>query len=245
MPNKKVCQVIAIEKEVKNRVHEEITALHRISNKPDLFNGFMKNYRKKDEEGDEFPNEKKKVQMSAIEHLMNFTRAKTSLLDITATKDWGNTRAYADIVIDGELILNDVPTPFLLFLEKEIHDIRSFIENIPIQDESEDWVEDTKAGIYKTEASVTHKTKKIHKPIELSPATKEHRAQVELASFDEVIGYWDTIKSTGAMPAERKKEILEKLGKFTVAVKSARELANTTEVDDMYVGKKIFDFILS
>ena len=45
----KLNQIVAIEKSVKSRVYGEITEMHKLSQKPDLFSGFSKQYRKKSE----------------------------------------------------------------------------------------------------------------------------------------------------------------------------------------------------
>ena len=54
MSKPKLNQVIAIEKGVKSRVYGEITEMHKTSQKAELFNGFAKNYRKKDEDGEDY-----------------------------------------------------------------------------------------------------------------------------------------------------------------------------------------------
>jgi hypothetical protein len=51
----KLNQIVAIEKSVKSRVYGEITEMHKLAQKPDLFSGFSKQYRKKDEEGEDCP----------------------------------------------------------------------------------------------------------------------------------------------------------------------------------------------
>ncbi|MDQ3812829.1 MAG: hypothetical protein M3347_02630 [Armatimonadota bacterium] len=43
--SQKLNQVVAIEKGVKSRVYGEVTELHKTSQKPELFNGFIKTCR--------------------------------------------------------------------------------------------------------------------------------------------------------------------------------------------------------
>lgn len=241
----KLNQIIAIEKGVKSRVYSTITDLNKVSQKPDLFNGFVKTYRKKDEDGEDYPLERKKVQTRAEESLEQVSKALSELFDVTATKDWTNCYALADVVINGEKILENVPSTYLLFLEKQINDIRTFVENIPVLDESEDWTKDENSGLYKTLPIPTHKTKKVQRPIVLSEATKEHPAQTQLITEDVTVGYWDTVKHSGALPSPRKKEILSKIEELSKAVKFAREQANNTEVTKQETGAKLFKFILS
>lgn len=241
----KLNQIIAIEKGIKSRVYSTITELNKASQKPELFNGFVKTYRKKDEEGEEYPQERKKVQMKTEDSLDQISNALTELFDISATRDWANCHAVADVIINGEKLIENAPTPFLLFMEKQINDIRTFVENLPVLDESEDWLKDDNSGLYKTSAIPTHKTKKVQRPIVLSEATKEHPAQTQLITEDVTVGYWDTLKHSGALPAPRKKEIIERIEEFSKAVKFAREQANAAEVVKQQVGSKIFKFLLA
>jgi hypothetical protein len=240
----KLNQIIAIEKGVKSRVYSTVTELNKISQKPDLFNGFIKSYRKRDEEGEDYPQERKKVQIKAEESLEHVSKALAELFDISATKDWTNCYAFADVIVNGEKLIENAPTPFLLFLEKQINDIRTFVENLPVLDESEDWNKDDNSGLYKTNPTPTHKTKKVQRPIVLAEATKEHPAQTQLITEDITVGYWDTVKHSGSLPAPRKKQILQKIEELSKGVKYAREQANNTEVKKQQIGSKIFKYLL-
>jgi hypothetical protein len=239
-------QIIAVEKGVKSRTCNTVTETHKANQKPDLFNGFVKVYRKKDEEGEDFPQEKKIVQLTVEDSLNKATKALTELFDISATKDWANCNATADVVLNnGNVLIAKAPVPFLLFMEKEVNDIRTLIENLPVLDSSENWTKDDNSGLYKTESTPTHKTKKAQRPIVLSEATKEHPAQTQLIVEDVIVGYWDTVKHSGAIPAPRKKAILERVEEFSKAIKFAREEANASNADSIELGKRIFDFLLA
>ena len=50
---------------------------------------------------------------------------------------------------------------------------------------------------------------------------------------------------SGAIDAERKKELLGRVLKLHAAVKLARETANTLDVRDQKAGKAVFDYILA
>jgi hypothetical protein len=240
----KLNQIVAIEKSVKGRVYGEITEMHKLSQKPDLFSGFSKQYRKKDEEGEDYPPEQKRVQILADEQLASAAKLLTELFDVTATKDWANCRAVADVEIDGQVLIGAAPVPFLLFLEKQISDLHAFVDKLPTLDEAEDWAKHDGAGLFKTAPIATHRTKKVQKPIVLYDATKEHPAQTQLITEDVVVGYWDTVKHSGALPAPRKKELMSRIEKLSQAVKFAREKANSADAETVGVGKPIFDYLL-
>ena len=240
----KLNQIVAIEKGVKSRVYGEITEMHKLSQKPDLFSGFSKQYRKKDEDGEDYPPEQKRVQILADEQLSNAARLLTELFDVTATKDWANCRAVADVEVDGKTLITGAPVPFLLFLEKQISDLHTLVDKMPTLDEADDWVKHDGAGFFKTAPITTHRTKKVQRPIVLYDATKEHPAQTQLITEDVVVGYWDTVKHSGALPGPRKKELLARIEKLSQAVKFAREKANAIDAEMVSVGKPIFDYLL-
>jgi hypothetical protein len=240
----KLNQVIAIEKGIKSRVYGEITEMNKAAQKPALFSGFVKTYRKNNEDGEEYSSEQQKVQMRAEEILSRAAVLLTEMFDVTASKDYANCGAVADVLIDGSLILKDAPVTYLLFLEKQINDVRTFVENLPTLDEADDWNRDENTGLFKTAPIATHRTKKIQRPIVLYQATEHHPAQTQLITEDVLAGYWDTVKHSGAIPAPRKKVLLERIEKLSNAVKFAREAANALEARPVSAGKQIFDYLL-
>lgn len=242
----KLNQIIAIEKGIKSRVYGEITNLHKASQKPDLFNGFTKTYQSKEQDGETFPAESKRVQFRVNEVLSSVAHLSTELMEVTARKDWTNCAAKADVVVDGTVVLALVPVSHLLFLEKQLTDIHTFVEKLPVLDESEDWTTDSNSDLFKTQPIQTHRTKKVQKPIVLYNATPQHPAQTQLITEDVIVGYWSQVKASGAMPRSRKQQLLERTEKLLQAVKEAREAANgMDEIKSPSVGDAIFSYILA
>jgi hypothetical protein len=62
---------------------------------------------------------------------------------------------------------------------------------------------------------------------------------------DIVVGFWRTVKFSGALPARRVNELAERVERLQEAVKFAREEANNLEVQDQKVGEKIFQFLFA
>ena len=242
----KLNQVIAVEKGVKSRAYSELTEFHKVCQKPDLFSGFSKAYRKRDDESEDLPPEQKKVQFRVDDILKKVATTLTELMDITAAKDHGNTNAKANLSVNGALpLLTGVPVTYLLFLEKQLTDLRTFIEKLPELDEIDDWDRDQATGLYKTEPVETHRTKKLQKPIVLYPATPEHPAQTQLITEDVLVGYWETVKHNGGIPKPRKDKMFERADALLKAIKFAREEANEAEALPQVVGQKIFDYLFS
>lgn len=241
----KLNQIIAIEKGIKSRTYSEFSDLNKAAQKAELFNGFSKTYQKKEEESETFPPESKRVQFTVPDVLRNATRLLTEVMDVTARKDYTNCAAKADVVIDDKVILAGAPVSYLLFLEKQLTDIRTFVANLPILDGADNWVKDANSGLFKTEATQTYRTKKIIKPIVLYPATVEHPAQTQLINEDIVTGFWNQVKQSGAIPFPDKEGILQRIETLSQAVKQAREAANgADEVNSPEVGSAVFGYIL-
>ena len=241
----KLNQVLAVEKGVKSRVYGEVTTMNASAQKPALFNGFAKQYKAKEEDGEQFPPESSRVQMNAREMLNQASRLLTELFDVTAAKDWANCNAKSDVVVDGKLLMSKAPATYLLFLEKQLNDLQTFVTNLPTLDPAEEWRFDEQVNLYKSDTSKTARTKKVQKPIVLYDATKEHPAQTQLITEDVVIGHWDTVKQSGALPVRRKADVLERIEKVIEAVKFAREEANAQEAPETRVGAAVFDYLFA
>lgn len=241
----KLNQILAVEKGVKTRVYAEFTELHQATQKPGLMNGFHKSYQARDEDGEKYPSESQKVQHNAVEVLERVATILTELFDITATKDWANCHAKADVVVDGRTLLKDVPAPHLLFLEKQLSDLSTFIAKMAELDPGSDWSVDPSTALWRTEPTATQRTKKVQRPIVLYDATEHHPAQTQLITEDVVAGTWITIKHSGAIPAPRKKQLLARIEKLANAVKYAREQANSVEAPDQKHAKEVFAYLFA
>ena len=148
------------------------------------------------------------------------------------------------MVVDGQPLIKDAPATYLLFLEKQLSDLRAFVGKMVELDAGEDWGEDPSTGLYKTEATKTQRTKKVQRPIVLYDATEHHPAQTQLITDDVVVGYWNTVKYSGAIPKLKKVELLERIDKLTRAVKFAREEANSSETEQRRVGEAVLSYLL-
>jgi hypothetical protein len=239
----KLNQVIAIEKGTKSRSLQELTDSHHNLQKPALLAGISRTYRPKDEEGEQFPPESTRVQLKADDIIQQTSDSLTKLFDVVATKDWANCQAKADIVVDGNVLLAQVPATYLLFLEKQLVDLHTFIKKLPVLDASESWIFDPSADCWATEPVQTLKTKKVPRNHVKAEATEKHPAQVEVYYEDIVVGNWRTIKFSGALPAKRVNELLARVERLQEAVKFAREEANGLVVEEHKVGEKVFKYL--
>jgi hypothetical protein len=241
---KKLNQVLAIEKGLKASSHTTHTQAYHTAQKPALFNGFSKTYAPKAEGGETFPPEAAKVQFTVKDLVAGVEKELTSFYDVSLTKDRANCDAVADIVVDGKTIATRIPATHLLFLEKHLTEVKNFLTALPVLDTADNWKLDTAASLYKSDVTKTHKTKKVEKPIVLYDATEKHPAQTQLVVSDEVIGYYDTVKLSGAIPLAEKQGYLDRLEAVLRAVQEAREAANAVEAPEQKIGKAVFDFVI-
>lgn len=245
MKETKLNQVLAIEKGVKSRTLAAVTRLYHDVQKPARLTGLNRTYEPLTEDGVRHPPERAKVAVRAEDVLKTARKSLAELFNVTAQKDWANCEARADVVIDGNAILENAPVTYLLFLEKQLNDIKNLVGKIPTLDDGEDWLYDEALGVYKTEPVQNTRTQKVQKPIVLYDATEEHPAQTQMITVDEVVGNWTTIKQSGALPRNRKDELAERIERLTEAVKFARENANETVAPKQSVGQPILDYLLS
>ncbi|MGN9783058.1 DUF7873 family protein [Nonomuraea sp. ZG12] len=241
----KLNQILAVEKGVKSDAQRKVTdAYHRIQKTP-LLSGISRTYQPIDDEGEMLPPESTRVQVQAESVLKDVATALTRLFDVTATKDWANTQARASVVVDGETLIEDAPVTYLLFLEKQLVDLHTFVAKLPTLDPADTWSYDDNAETWRTEPVKTTRTKKVPRNHVLSEATDKHPAQVQVFTEDVVVGYWTKVAFSGALPNRRVNELLTRIQKVQDAVKYAREEANTWAVTDQEIGERLFRYLLA
>jgi hypothetical protein len=241
----KLNQIIAVEKGVKSKAVQTFTQIHQVTQRAALFSGISRTYQPKDEEGEALPPESTRVQFTAQQAINVVAEALGRLFDVAATRDWANCAARADIVVDGNVLIPKVPVTHLLFLEKQLVDLRTFVEKLPVLDPAETWSLDAASAAWRTDPVQTVKTKKIPRNHVKAEATERHPAQVEIYYEDVPVGYWTTVKFSGALPQTRVIELLRRVDALSVAVKHAREEANATPVTDQHVGEVVFGYLFA
>ncbi len=243
----KLHEVVAVRKGVKSRTYGELTELFKKAQRAELYAGMSREFKPKDDDGETFPDEDKQVQLLAEDVLKKVRKIRAEYFDIEATQDFGNLEARADVKVDGKVILEALPVTLLIFLEKELNDLRTFVDAMPTLDESKTWNADPNSRLHRSETGITHKTKKVQRPIVLYDAVikDDHAipAQTQLITEDVVTGHWHTTYLSGALPAPRKDALLERLEALRDAVKRARSRANDLEVERKELGAAVLGWL--
>ena len=242
----KLCQIIAVEKGLKKRASEDLTAVHHSLQKPALLDGMTRTYRPySDTEEEKLPPEVKQVQVKSADVIKHTVTTLTEAFDVVATKEWGNTAAKADIVVDGIPLLTNVPVGYLLYLEHQLDDLTTFIDKLPVLDPAETWNFDENTACYATQPTETVRTRKTPTVVVKYAATPEHPAQTEIFTEDRPSGRFSVTKRSGALPLTRVNDLKDRVVKLKTAVKFAREQANSLEVDQKTVGSTVLSFLFT
>lgn len=243
MSTSKLNQIIAVASSKKSAAKSAMEQAYKLLQKDGLFLGQNKTYRPKAEDGERLPNESRRVEHRVPDVLDSIKESWTNMLDVVMTNDAGNADAKADVVVNGNVLLSDVPVTTLIFLEKQLTDINTLVAKIPTLSESYEWSRDESARLYRTVAQTTHRTKKVHKPIVLHAPTEEHPAQTQLVVEDELVGFWDSTNTSGALSQKDVRALAARVSDLKEAIVKARELANSIEVKNKKIGATVFDYL--
>ena len=252
MENKPVLhELLAVEQglaETANRVTKETTKT--LGTKQTLFTGMNKKHEIFNEEEQHLVQapDIKEVESTVDEQLDYLNTELVRYWDVTLQKEEANQRAKADIIIDGTVIAPNIPAIVLLGMEKKLATLLATFNSIPTLDSAIAWEEDkgyAKAGVFRTKhATERQQTVTTKKYITVSPATKEHPAQMATQDVVDTVGKYVITSFSGALSPYKKAERIQRLTTLIRAVKSARQRANNTEVkSELIFGKALVDYI--
>lgn len=239
----KLHQLLAVAQGTKQRAQQSLTKFYHAVQKPEPFSGIVKTYRPKDEDGEQLPGEGVRVQRDAATLLAEVIGELKPMYSIVGDIDRTNQAAMASVEIEGRVILADVPVSTLLWLEKQLADLRTVLGALPTLNQEHTWAKDPATDVWTTPERVTARAKKIPRNHEKAPATDKHPAQVEVYYEDVNVGTWHTKILSGGMPAAEVKTLQKRLEVLRDAVKDARERANATDVE-RFDASPVLDFLL-
>lgn len=242
--------LLSIEPGIRATAKGAETNAYHLLQKSALLSGYSKTYTPKDaeaEEWDRMPDQGVKVQVEAEQVLQEMAIELAKWFNVTAIKECTNAVAHANLVVGGKVLLEAVPTTYLLFLERQLVDLLTFVSKLPVLDQAENWnrVEGTTA--WATNPVVTLSTKKIPRNHVLAEATDKHPAQVTVYQEDVTVGRWTNTKFSGAVPAQRVAELTARVKALQEAVKDARDAANRTDLVTRLneAGSKVLAYVLA
>jgi hypothetical protein len=203
--------------------------------------GIEKSYTPVADDGMKFESEKKNLITTAIDRLNYTFNQFEKLFDYTATRDLTNTKAFADVVIDGTSILTQVPVDTLYEGMKFLTEIRGILHEIPTLDGSYDWRPGEKPGTWVRGPVITYRREKFTKGIVLAPATEKFQANVKEVTDEKIVGQWSAMYYDGCMTSAMQEALLKECDKLIAAFNEAHQNANKAEVQTMNVGAAILN----
>lgn len=244
-------ELLAVEQglsESANRVSKETTKV--LSTKHSLFEGLSKSHEIFNDDMQHLvqATDIKEVQSTIDEQIDYLNTELAAYWDVSLQKEEANTRAKADIIVDGEVLAIGIPSIVLLSMEKKLSALLATYNAIPTLDASKTWEVDpgyNKAGVFRTKIPFERQHSITSRNwIEISPATKEFKAQMVEQESVEQVGKYLVTDFSGAISSYDKAERIQRLTTLIRAVKSARQRANGTEVQtDLKFGKALLDYI--
>lgn len=238
-------KVVALEKGTKEGANKALGEAFRLAKEgQSLFHGQRRVYHPYSEDDQPLPDEVQQVRMTVKMALERIKAALGRHFDVTATRDGGNTRAVADIVIDDVAIAAGVSVPHLLFLEKQLEELHKLFTGLPLLDQGENWTKDEGTGLYRSEPTTKVRTRKVPKVVVKYEATKEHPAQTEMITEDIPAGEWKTTLFSGALTVDEKNAAIARVLTMLNAVRMAREEANSTDVEFNETGRDVLSYVI-
>jgi hypothetical protein len=230
MSTQKLAAVVATVDDVHRRNMAAIMAEYQRTHKPALYNGYITTYTPFDDKTENHrPDDRSQVQVRATEQLTDVINLHGQMWTAAAVRDKSNQQTSANVVVDGETLIEDAPPHFLMYLEKQLEELKKFVLEVPVRDPAEIWEADEDTGHYRTPPIQSNVTAKMDRVITLAPATDKHPAQTHLHWEDRPVGIKSTIKFTGAWTATAKKSTVDRIVRLIDAVKRARVEANRVE----------------
>jgi hypothetical protein len=233
----RLCQVVALEAGIRNKA-SQLTEDYKSLQREQPVSGLSRIYEPVAEDGERLPPESTRVQLTVEGVIASAEAALTRLWDITATRDWANCEAKADVHVP------DVPVTYLLFLAKQIKDLRAVIAKMPVHGAADVWVPADAPGVWRTDPPVvTNRTRKVPRNHVKAEATDRHPAQVDVYFEDVTVGRWTAVKFTGAISEKRQAALLARCDRLAEAVSNAREEANSMLVRDVRTGEQVLGWL--
>jgi len=181
---------------------------------------------------------------SEVEWLNNIL---TKAFDAAYAIDLANTKAKANIEIDGVILAKDVPATALLQLEHRLKEVQEFIRTIPTLDPAKGFKPDAEkgAGVFAAREVRKTRTSKEVVPLVLAPATDKHPAQVDKITKDVPTGTILEQEWSALITPAVKAQLMERAEDLYRAVATARSKANEQEIDvkEAKIGAALLDYI--
>ena len=168
------------------------------------------------------PNSYKAVAFAVEDDLHDMAVYAITAINAVAVTDLTNQHANADVILpDGTILLHDVPVSHLLWLGGTyLPEMRKTIMLLPTLDPARKW-NPREGGVHETDVVIQGSFVKDYVPLILHPGTDKHPPQVEKIERQVHVGEYANTALSGAVPASRKKDLLDRFDIVITAIKDA------------------------
>jgi hypothetical protein len=191
------------------------------------------------EEGQEPRIEQEDSMTTTVEDRLRYTLEQmTSFQNLELQIADANSRAKADLIVDGVVLAKDLPATFLLTLRKTLTNLKGVISRISTLDNGCRWVIDTQnnegfeGNVFRHDALPVNRTRKLQEFRTVVAPTENHPAQVAEVVTDKVIGEIKKITWSGQITSAQKGELINRVIDLIGATSEAIARANEVEVNN-------------
>lgn len=246
----KLHELLAVEADLQNTAKSQMDeVVVAFTKKTEHFRGLLTKLEYFDEaRAKENLTEEKVLVTTVSERLKYALRYVGNYYDALLKKEATNQHARADLIVNDQVMATDVPATFLLGMETRLKGLREAILVIPTLDPGLGWTPDASAKlpeIFNAPPQVRNRTEKRVRPVVLYEATDKHPAQVKEVTEDVVVATITAFNTSGMWTPLHKATVIANVDTLIIAVKKARQRANSVEVVGEKIASKMIDFILS
>lgn len=242
--------VLGEEQNIRQRVKMQLDELYKLLAKPELLTGRVEVYTPKDEEnGEQLPDKVERVQITATEVWESISGQLVMLFDITARRDFTNSDgadAVADITLDDRVLVEKAPSPYLIWLDRQLDNLKNIADRMPTLPPTSEWsLSDPIRGIYQSEETKVVRQVPGWKSLITAEATDRHPAQTHVYQDTTQVGVWQRRLYSGAMHPAEKARLLDRIVRLQNAVNTARQAANRVEAQDPRPGQALVGYLFT
>ena len=215
----------------------------------DKFDGLIRNYAPKADNGTRYPSESKQVATTVKQKLQHVRRLAVPGIDAVLSKEETNSSgtAKALLVINGEE-LGTYSATALLSLENNLTKLRGTYNAIPTRDAGLEWSpQQGEVDIFRTPEVQSSRIEAINTPSTLHEAlallNEHHAPQVQLSKEPTAVGIWNHYQLTGRISSAQKADLLDNIDAVIDGVKRARAQANNVKAVNVKLADNLFDII--
>jgi len=212
--------------------------------------GLVKTHQLKDDDNQAMAQapQVKPVPTSTVNELGLLIASVIPLIDVSASIENTNTLAKADVVVDGDVLLEQIPVTVLMPLKKQLSKLLPALSGIKALDRATTWVEATGQEfdkVYVTaNPTTTDQTVTVKRWETIVPATQHHPAQTREIEFKNLVGQYTTTIFSGNMRQIDKTTLVNRLTTLITAVESAIQTANSsTGIVELPIGEILMKHI--